>query len=480
MNVREALKVARERWVSASIALLIALIAGLISLLVTPPTYQSSITFYVAPSAGAENLTQAYQGSLLSQQQVKSYAALLTGDRVSAEVAHAVGGDMTPDQVKRETTTSVQADTVLVTAQYDDQSPQRAAALANAAGASLVRLAGELEASQGPRPSTNVNLKIVQPAQVPANPISPQPSVNMGLAVVLGILLAAAVAYLRHRSDNTIRTESDVKEAIAQPILAYIPVDEALSSRGTSSGTRKFSLADEQFRQLRTALSFTAVDKERKCLLICSAMPGEGKTTTACNLAFSLAEAGYKPLIIEADLRKPSIADRYNLESTVGLTSILVGRVSLEATVQRTNGVDVVTSGPLPPNPTELLASTRMHELVQYSRQLYDFVVIDSPPLLPAADSSAISAYVDGVLFVARYGATKRVDARRAGDLLLRAGSEVVGVVLTLTPARPGGAYGYGYYGTYVTAAEDNRLGRPEDVTNEFERKPSPSRRSRL
>ena len=194
----------------------------------------------------------------------------------------------------------------------------------------------------------------------------------------------------------------------------------------------------EAFRVLRTNLQFLDPDAPPRSFLITSAVPGEGKSSTATNLAITLAQAGKKVLLVDGDLRRPSIATMLGLEGAVGLTTVLVGRSDLEASIQlhRESGVHVLTGGPVPPNPSEILQSHATRDLLGRLRAMYDLVVIDAPPLLPVADAAITAAEVDGAIVVVRHGKTTREQLRHSVERLEQVGARTFGVVVNMTPRR--------------------------------------------
>ncbi|MCA1721071.1 MAG: CpsD/CapB family tyrosine-protein kinase [Actinobacteria bacterium] len=227
----------------------------------------------------------------------------------------------------------------------------------------------------------------------------------------------------------------------------------------------------EAFRQLRTNLQFLEVDEPVRSFVITSSVPKEGKSTTACNLAITLAQAGVRTLLIEGDLRRPRIADYLGLEGAIGVTNVLIGQVPLQDALQPWgNGtLSVLASGPLPPNPSELLASRGMHELLAEVEKSFDMVIIDAPPLLPVTDAAILSTMTGGALLGVRCRSTKRDQLRRAADALEAVDARVLGAVLNMVPRRgPDAYYSYGYgYGGYSTYDRKHGKGSKPHLSDE-------------
>lgn len=208
---------------------------------------------------------------------------------------------------------------------------------------------------------------------------------------------------------------------------------------------------------LRTNLQFLDLGNQPKSFVITSAVPGEGKTSTATNLAIALAQAGKRVLLVDGDLRRPRVAKLLGLESAVGLTTVLVGRSDLADSIQvhQESGVHFLSSGPVPPNPTEILQARATHELFDALRGMYDHVVVDAPPLLPVADAAIMATDVDGAIIVVRHGKTTREQLGQAIARIDQVGGRTFGVVVNMTPRRGKGyGYGYGYAEVYGYAPE--------------------------
>jgi non-specific protein-tyrosine kinase len=202
-----------------------------------------------------------------------------------------------------------------------------------------------------------------------------------------------------------------------------------------------------QARQLRTNLQFVDVDHPPRAVVVTSAVPGEGKSTTAANMAITFAQAGSRVLLIEGDLRRPKVAEYLGVEGAVGLTNVLVGQVGIDDVLQPwgRSGLWVLPSGSVPPNPSELLASQNMTELLRDLETRFDLILIDAPPLLPVTDGAVAAARADGALLVVRYGHTTRAQVQLAVESLEAVDAHLLGCVFNMAPAKGGSAYSYGY-----------------------------------
>lgn len=294
--------------------------------------------------------------------------------------------------------------------------------------------------------------QIVNRAAIPTSPVEPKPLRNGALALGGGLMLAVGLAFVRDQLDDKITNKDDLDRlALGLPVLALIPEDS-----GAQSGESAFvvslrepsSPTAEAYRTLRTALQFISLDRAMRTVQVTSASAGDGKTTTVANLAVAIARAGQRVVAVSADLRRPRLAQSFGFPDDVGLTSVVIGKATTAEAVQRFRGDErlrVLPSGPLPPNPSELLSSPRTVQALTTLQTGADIVLIDSPPLLPVADALVLSGLVDATLLVAAAGRTTRRELRRALELLKTVDAPLVGIVLTRLTGDATYGYGYGY-----------------------------------
>jgi non-specific protein-tyrosine kinase len=284
------------------------------------------------------------------------------------------------------------------------------------------------------------------------------------LAAVVGAMLAVGVAFLVEYLDDTIKTPDDVSRVSGLSTLGAIARSrEAAEGPGRQLIARLHSKAPEAeaYRTLRTNIQFCSVDKPVRTLLVTSAMPTEGKSTTAANLAVVMAQTGQRVVLVDTDLRRPVMHKVFGVPNNTGLTTALLAgeKVSLDGQLQPTEveNLSLLTSGPIPPNPSELLGSQRMAHLVEQLSDEADLVIFDSPPVLAVTDAAVLGRQVDGVLLVVDAGETREPALAQATAELQKTGATVLGAALNKLDTRRGGYYYYYYYYYYYTDEEGQR-----------------------
>ncbi|RZU50148.1 capsular exopolysaccharide synthesis family protein [Krasilnikovia cinnamomea] len=446
MDLRDYLRAIRKRWWLVVGTTTVAVGVAITITLLTPPKYAASASFFVSTRGTA--VSDAYQGGLFSQQRVKSYVDVLTSNRLAQSIVATGQTDLSAEAVQSEITAQVVPDTVLVRATVTDENRARALQLAQILSVQFPLLIEKLETPPGAKVAT-VGVKVIAEPKLADAPVSPQPVRNVGLGIVVGLLIGIGFAALRESLDSTIRSPEALNKATSAPVLSAIPFDgkaekSPLITEGSAQSTRA-----EALRQLRTNLQFVNVDRPLRSLVVSSALPGEGKSSTVCNLGIAFAEAGKRVLLIDADLRRPRLAQYLDLEGAVGLTNVLAGQANVRDVVQSWggSGLWVLPSGYVPPNPSELLGSGNMADLLTSLGSAFDVVIIDTPPLLPVTDAAVMATLADGCILVSRHAKTTTAQAGSAAGALTAVGARLLGCVLNMTPRKGGGTYAYYSYG---------------------------------
>jgi capsular exopolysaccharide synthesis family protein len=446
MELREVLKALRFGWWLLVLGLVVGGAAGYGATLLQTPVYTSHTQLFVSTN-GSGSTFSAFEGSLFSQQRAESYARLLSGEELASLVAQELGLGDSPGGISGAITAEVVADTVLIDVAVTDPSPERAARIAEAVGQTFPSLVNELETPEGERTSP-IKVTVTDPPEIPATASAPSTSRNVTLGALVGLMIGTFTALLRNHLDRSVNNPEQAAATAGAPVIGLVLRDPAIEKNHVLQRSSS-SRAAEDYRQLRTNLQFLNVDEPPKVIMITSALPGEGKTTVAVNLAVTLADAGRSVTIVEADLRRPKVTRYLGLVGGAGVTNILAGTADLAEVVQAygDGGISVVGAGPTPPNPGEILASSHMAELLAKLRGHSDYVLVDAPPLLPVADSSGLAVMMDGVLLSVRHGSTTTDQLRQAVIALERVGAKTLGVILNIVPPKAdfAAAYGYGY-----------------------------------
>jgi capsular exopolysaccharide synthesis family protein len=328
----------------------------------------------------------------------------------------------------------------------------------------------------------SLEIDVVDRALPPANPqLRPQSTVIL-TALIFGLLGGIVVAFLMESLDTGLRSIAEIESITELPSLAIIPrarrssVDQATlttAQRNIGVLTQPKSQFAEAFRSLRTSLLLSTAGHPPRLIVITSATPSEGKTTAASNLAAILAQRDTRVLLIDGDLRRPNIHHRFGLNGKVGLTTVLTGATMLEDTVQHVPEIpnlDILPSGPVPPFPTEMLSSGAMEAILKRCGELYDYIVVDSPPILSVTDGVILARQADAVVLVVRHGKSSKHVVRRARDILLRSGSGITGIVLNAVDLNSPEYYGYYGYSGYSYSSVDSESWEAQKVARDRQR----------
>lgn len=446
LELSDYLRVARRNWVTiVACTILGLLLAAVVSLSVTP-TYTARTQLFVAIQSSG-SVSELQQGNTFSQARVQSYAETAGTPAVLQPAIDSLGLDISPAELSQKITATTDLNTVIISIEAVDSSPVQAAAIAQAVGNSLIAVIDKLE-SPSKGGTSPVKLSVVTPATAPVAPSGPNTRANIAFGFLGGLGLGLALSVLRTTLDTKIRGEADVRRLTTAPVLGGISFDTDASKKPLLTQAPPQSPRAESFRQIRTNLQFAHVSHESKAVLVTSSLPGEGKTTTATNLAIALAQAGQTVVLVDADLRRPRVDDYLGLERNAGLTTALIGDADVNDLLQPWGDDDlyVLTSGLIPPNPSELLGSEAMKNLITRLERAFDAVIIDAPPLLPVTDAAVLAQQVGGVVLVIGSTKVKAPDLQKSLAALQMVNADLLGVVVNLLPSKGPDAYAYSYY----------------------------------
>ncbi|WP_370332373.1 polysaccharide biosynthesis tyrosine autokinase [Mycolicibacterium hippocampi] len=463
MNLQAFVKALRSRWITVCVTVLVAVLGAALLTLLTTPLYQASTRLFVSTASGT-SVTDIYQGNRFSQERVISYTELLMGQTLAQRTVDKLGLEISAPALQDRVNATSKLDTVLIDVTVLDESAIRARDIANTLSDEFVVMVRELETPEdGDTPDARVIVE--QRASIPDDPVVPRTIPNLLTGLALGVILGIGLAVLRDMLDNTVKDRESLEETTGTAIVGSIPLDKDRRKQAAISFDNENSPIAEAFRKLRTNLQFLAVDNPPRVIVVTSSVPSEGKSTTAINVALALAEADHNVVLVDGDLRRPTLHRYLDLVGTVGFSTVLSGGATLDEALQKTRfpGLTVLTSGAIPPNPSELLGSMSAKRLLTELRSQFDYVIVDSTPLLAVTDAAILAAGADGVLIMVRFGQTKREQLTHAVGSLESVGAPLLGAVFTMVPTRGGSpyTYSYGYYG----ADADSSLQSPKRGT---------------
>ncbi|MCL1801152.1 MAG: polysaccharide biosynthesis tyrosine autokinase [Promicromonosporaceae bacterium] len=446
MELAEYLNIMRKRLLSIILACLLGLAGGLGISLAATPIFTAQAQVFVSVS-GAATMGEMVQGATFTVRAVRTYTQLVSSPLVLEPVINELGLTATASQLATQVSASSPLDTQLINVSANDPSPATAAAIANATAESLAIAVAQLETPVNGGPSP-VQISTVRAAQVPSSPSSPNTMLNVALGLLIGLAAGIGLAILREVLNTKIRHVGDAAQALNIPVLGEVAYNALALEHPVILAEAPNSPRAEAFRRLRTNLEFTNVDSGRRALAVTSALPGEGKSSSAINLAITMAVAGHRVALIDGDLRRPSVAKYLGIEGSVGLSTVLIGQAELDDVIQPwgNDHLDIIAAGVSPPNPSELLGSQRMATVLDELLNRYDVVVFDTSPLLPVTDSAILAHLVGNALLVVGAGTIHRDQVRQAAATLESSGTRLLGMLVNRIPSKAVGGYSYTYY----------------------------------
>ncbi|MET4147153.1 polysaccharide biosynthesis tyrosine autokinase [Arthrobacter sp. UYCo732] len=446
MDLRDYLQIIRVNWILIAALALSGILVGAATSVLIQPTYTAHTQLFVSIQSSG-SVQELQQGNTFSQARVQSYVQTVATPVVLQPAIDSLGLRTTSSELSARVKASSDLNTVLINIEVSDGSSVQAAATAQAVANSLIKAVDMLERPKmgGTSP---ISLSVITPAAAPATPSAPNTKLNTILGLLAGLASGLVLAVLRTVLDTRIKTESDLGRVSNAPLLGRIAFDADAQKKPLLTQSPPQSPRAESFRQLRTNLQFANVAGHAKTLVVTSSLPGEGKSTTATNLAIALAQAGQSVCLVDADLRRPMVGEYLGLERNAGLTTALVGAADVNDLLQGwgQGGLYVLTSGQIPPNPSELLGSAEMKHLLSRLEASFDVIIVDAPPLLPVTDAAVLSQHAGGVVVVVGAHKTRVQDVQKAMDTLNLVEANVLGVVFNRMQVKSRDAYAYSYY----------------------------------
>lgn len=395
-----------------------------------PNQYRAQSSVIVIPARG-DNVSELVQGSNYVRNLVQTYTELAISPLVLNPVLNRLDLDMSPSSLGRSVTVETALDSTIIRISATSTDPVQAQEIANAVAEELSDAVAEVS-PVGADGEPAVRIRTISEAGVPTVPFAPNPQQTALIGLLVGAAIGAVFAVLRRLLATRLTTAADVQDITETPVLGEVYGTTGGRTLPSSVLTDPRGAVTESLRGLVAGLRFASVDGASKVLLVTSAASGEGKSSISVAMSLVLAESGNRVCLIDADLRRSSISTLTQLEGAVGLTSVLVGESTFEDALQKwgAEGVRVLTSGVLPPNPGQLLTSTQLRHVIDTARDQFDYVIIDSPPVLAVSDPLWIAPLADGVIVVSRAHKTRRDALLRTLNALEKARTRIIGVVL--------------------------------------------------
>jgi receptor protein-tyrosine kinase len=448
VNVTDYLRIFRHYWWMLAVFTVVGIVIGYLSWVVNwwiidfGPKYQSTATLFVATQTGTTT-AEAYQNDMFSQQRAVSYAALATSEQVAARAVDQLKSSLSPDDLRAKISAKVRDKTVMLDVSVTDPSPEEAQAYADAVSNQLVQVVSQLETSRrGGTPSAAA--VIVDNADYPTKPVGLKLWMRLLLGAAGGLIVGLLAALVTGTLDKRLRGRENIESETGSLVMGALPKDPLRRNAGVVdlSGNGLYA---ERIRELRTNLRFTVPpggSSPARCIAVTSPSAGDGRTTTAIDLAAALAESGRSVILVDGDLRNPSVADRLLQDDMraramrTGLSTVLVGEDEIgSAAISHVDvgnhTITVLPAGPVPPRPGELWATDRATKLLDYLAGAFDYVVVDTPPLGDYTDGAIVGALGHGAIVLARIGGTTDRALRRAVQVLQAAHVAILGTVVT-------------------------------------------------
>lgn len=423
------------------IILMFIIISGVFSFYIITPEYETFTTLMVGKPKDYQTEDPIdYDDLMLNQKLVHTYGVLVKSRDVSDQVIENLNLKLDYEEFGKKVNVNLVEDTEIIKIEVRDKNPKLATRIANETAKVFMASVKNFMKVE--------NIQVIDKAQVPKRPIKPKPLLNISIAAVLGLMISIFIILLMEFLDNTIKDPDDIEEKLNMNLMGVIP---KFKNEKIVTLENPKSPISESYRTIRTNIEFSNIDEKIKTISVTSSIQGEGKSTLVSNLASTMAQANKNVLIIDADLRRPRISKIFNIEKRQGLTNLIIKEdLLLEDLVYRNKNIDnlsILSSGPIPPNPSELLSSDKMKKIINKAKEEYDFIIIDTPPIKAVTDGAIISTLVDSSIIVVESGETDIRLVRESKEQLEKVNANILGVVINKVSRSNNMYYDkYGYY----------------------------------
>ncbi|WP_315107593.1 polysaccharide biosynthesis tyrosine autokinase [uncultured Microbacterium sp.] len=436
MDIHDYLRALRRNVVLITSSTLIGAAIGVLMGLSTAPQYQSTTKLVVVAQSPTGSTAELNLSRTYAQQAITSYVTLVTSALVLQPVIDDLGLETEPAQLAGRVNASAELNSLAITVTVTDGNPSQAARLANAIGASFSDAVVQRLEKYPDESSSPIRIDTLQAAQVPVAPSAPNTRLTLIIGALGGFAVGLGLAALRTVVDTRIRSTKDIERATCAPLLGTIALNPDAAKQPLIVAANGKDPRAEGFRSLRTNVQFLAIGGEASVFVVTSAGPGEGKSTTAANMAIAFAESGARVALVDGDLRLPRVADYFAIEGGVGLTDVLAGRIAVSDAMQLwgRGALFVLPAGTVPPNPAELLGSSAMSSLLGELKRAFDIIILDAPPVLLVTDAAVLASRANGALLVAAAGKTTVPRLTAAVESIEKVYAKVLGTIVTMLP----------------------------------------------
>lgn len=463
-ELRDFISMLRRYWLGEVLIVLATVAVVAVFTALQPRIYTSSASGLTQAASG-ESLSMALAGDSLAKSRAETYVRVATSDAVAKRAVEILGNNRSIGDLLSHVTATLPADTAVIEISASADTPEGAAKLANTWIKALTDQVAAIETPSDAITDAPVSFVPLAAARPPYLPSSPNLQFALVLSLLAGLALAFVYGLVRSHFDRKVRTVAQIEALIDAPVIGTIPASDAFGDRKriidqSDDDSHQLFALTESLRELRTNLSYVDVDRPPRVIVITSSVPGEGKSTLASNLGDAIAAANSNVVIIDCDLRRPTQSGIFDIRGGAGLTDVLSGRISINDAMQAPTSdphLRVLPSGRIPPNPSELLGSRTMKDLVGALAEVAT-VILDAPPVLSVTDAAILGTIADGVVITVAAKQITSEQLEKSNRTIVRVGGRVLGAVLNKVPSSGIDAYDYGYYRSdYYYAAADKK-----------------------
>lgn len=469
MELSDYLRILRAHWLGGLVIIAAVVSLGGVYTYLQPKVYAAGANGFVSTGASSDPALGSVNDEL-AKSRATSYVDIAKSRATAADVIKSLSLTADPASLVGDISVTQPLNTVLIKITAKADSPTEARDLADAWVKALAVQVAKIEDPTGAAANGTPRVVPIESAELPKTPVSPRPVINIGVGFLLGLVLAFGYSLVRNTLDRKLRTPESVEQRFDTSVVGMVPAASLLARGKGEKGTMVVDITStrsddaivgEAFRKLRTNLLFMDIDNRPRVIVMTSPRPSDGKSTIAANLAAAIAMGGERVILIDADLRRPTVASSMGLVDGVGLTDVLVGQAEPAEVLQEVakhRNLQVMAAGRIPPNPSELLGSKTMHSLID-ELSASAIVILDAPPLLAVTDAAVLTANADGALVVISAGQTIDKELEISLAELEAVNGRALGVIMNKVPRKGAGAgYYANYYGTYVRNTDDLKV----------------------